>query len=106
MAWTWGRYVVEDAKRLLAFAERRGLMTGRGPFPMVAAALAVAAAARGIALMPEAAAAGARAAVTSTKRSLVALKRELGAFAASCAWGRAPPDGSSETPEGREEIWT
>ena len=87
--------VVEDAKRLLAFAERRGLMTGRGPFPMVAAALAVAAAARGIALMPEAAAAGARAAVTSTKRSLVALKRELGAFAASCAWWRAPPDGSS-----------
>ena len=86
--------VVEDAKRLLAFAERRGLMTGRGPFPMVAAALGVAAAARGIALTPEAAAAGARAAVTSTKRSL-ALKRELGTFAASCAWWGAPPGGSS-----------
>ena len=61
-------------------------MTGRGPFPMVAAALCVAAAARGIALPPEAVAAGARAAVTSTKKSLVALKRELGTFAASCAW--------------------
>ena len=86
--------VVEDAKRLLAFAERRGLMTGRGPFPMVAAALGVAAAARGIALPPEALAAGARAAVTSTKKSLVALKRELGTFAASCAWFGSP-DGSS-----------
>ena len=96
--------VVEDAKRLLAFAHRRGLMTGRGPFPMVAAALCVASAARGIALSPEAAAAGARAALTSTKKSLVALKRELGAFAASCAWwvdddaSAAPdPSGSSGT---------
>lgn len=91
--------VVEDAKRLLAFAHRRGLMTGRGPFPMVAAALCVASAARGIALSPEAAAAGARAALTSTKKSLVALKRELGAFAASCAWWVGGDDASAPAPD-------
>ena len=61
--------VIEDARRLLTFADTRGLMTGRGPFPMVAAALGLAAQCRGIALEPAALAKGARASESSTKRA-------------------------------------
>ena len=78
--------VIEDARRLLTFADTRGLMTGRGPFPMVAAALGLAAQCRGIALEPAALAKGARASESSTKRA-ASLRRELSEFARSYAWG-------------------
>ena len=79
--------VIEDARRLLTFADTRGLMTGRGPFPMVAAALGLAAQCRGIALEPAALAKGARASESSTKRASASLRRELSEFARSYAWG-------------------
>ena len=79
--------VIEDARRLLTFADTRGLMTGRGPFPMVAAALGLAAQCRGIALEPAALAKGARASESSTKRASASLRRELTEFARSYAWG-------------------
>ena len=79
--------VIEDARRLLTFADTRGLMTGRGPFPMVAAALGLAAQCRGIALEPAALAKGARASESSSKRASASLRRELSEFARSYAWG-------------------
>ena len=81
--------LVEDAKRLLEFAHARGLVTGRNPTSLVAAAVAVAAAARGVKLTDAETAAAARASVESARKAHAALRRELLEFSRAHEWGRA-----------------
>ncbi len=80
--------LVEDAKALLRFAQKRGLLVGRNPVPFVSAALGVAAEAYGVFLSHEKTASAARATHSAARRASHSLRSELVAFANTFEWGK------------------
>ena len=79
--------IIADAKILLQFASKRGLITGRNPVPFVAASLGIASEARGVDLSHEKTAAAARSSIASARRASVTLREELVQFANTFEWG-------------------
>ena len=80
--------LVTDAKALLRFAQKRGLLVGRNPVPFVSAALGVAAEAYGVFLSHEKTASAARATHSAARRASHSLRTELVAFANTFEWGK------------------
>jgi transcription initiation factor TFIIIB Brf1 subunit/transcription initiation factor TFIIB len=80
--------LVADAKALLRFARKRGLLVGRNPVPFVSAALGVAAEAYGVFLSHEKTASAARATHSAARRASHSLRSELVAFANTFEWGK------------------